>query len=121
MAKQSSSVGAKRYWREADARQALAALDRSGLSLREYCERTGVSERKLRRWKRRLETATPHSTPGFREVRVVETPVVETASGVEEAVVDIAGEVIAGRYRVRAPLGFDASELRRLIATVAEC
>lgn len=74
MAKQSSGVGAKRYWREADARQALAALERSGLSLREYCERTGVSERKLRRWKRRLETATPYSTPGFREVRVVETP-----------------------------------------------
>lgn len=106
--------GAKRYWREADARRALAALERSGLSLRAYCEESGISERKLRRWQRRL--AELSSAGGaFREVRVVPSPTAEAAEP------GFVGEVVVGRFRVCAPHGFDAAELRRLLDTVAKC
>ena len=106
--------GAKHYWREEDARRALTALERSGLSLREYCRESGVSERKLRRWRKRLSEPTGDGAT-FREVREVSGP---TARASEP---EFVGEVLVGGYRVRAPLGFDAAELRRLLETVAEC
>lgn len=112
--KQERASGAKQYWREADARRALSAYERSGLSLREYCRKSGVSERKLRRWQSRL-AAPSSSVPAFREVRMVPGP----AEASPEP--DFAGEVIVGAYRVRAPLGFDAAELRRLLDAVTEC
>jgi len=110
-----AAAGVRKYWREADARRALAALARSGLTLREFSQRSGISEKKLRRWRDRLE-ASPERAVAFQEVRVVSPP---TLDAPREP--DLAGEVVVGRYRVRAPLGFDESELRRLITTVASC
>jgi len=111
-----SRKGRRAYWREADARRELDSLSASGLSLSEYCRRTGVPEGKLRRWQRRLASASsPAVTPGFREVRVRETPAAIDTDSV------VAGEVVVGRFVVRAPLGFDEDELSRLIATVSSC
>ncbi len=107
-------VGPRQYWREADARRALARLERSGLSLREFCRKADIPERRLIRWQQKLADSS-EAEPTFREVRVVPSP----AAGVPAP--EFAGEVIIGAYRVRAPLGFDAAELRRLLETVAAC
>lgn len=44
-----------RYWREPDARAALAALARSGLTVRAFALQEGLSEHRLVRWRRLLE------------------------------------------------------------------
>ncbi len=108
-------AGTRQYWREADARRALARLERSGLSLREFCRKADIPERRLRRWQEKLADSSAADEPTFREVRVVPSP----AAGVPAP--EFAGEVIIGAFRVRAPLGFDAAELRRLLETVAAC
>lgn len=70
-----TSPGAeKKYWREPDARRELASWASSGLSLRKYCEVTGMSESKLRRWKRRLEQQDA-DRKGFDELIVQSGPV----------------------------------------------
>ena len=44
-----------RYWRETDARAALDALAKSGLTLRAFAIREGIDEHRLVRWRRTLE------------------------------------------------------------------
>lgn len=56
-------AGTRQYWREADARRALARLERSGLSLREFCRKADIPEGKLRRWQRNLADASAVSPP----------------------------------------------------------
>jgi len=44
----------RRRWKVADARAALAALDRSGLTMEEFAQREGLKVQRLHRWRQRL-------------------------------------------------------------------
>jgi transposase-like protein len=96
-------------WTEDDASAALAALERSGLSVACFADREGVDAQRLYKWRRRLGPVTD-----FVEV----TPSASLALGAPRGF-----EVMLGSGRVvRVPESFDAEALRRLIAVLeAEC
>ena len=107
----------RRRWTKEDARQALAALDKSGLKLTAFAINNALDPQRLTRW-RRILSATPSST--FEEI----LPAVFLATGEEAPVARTAKERIeivlpSGRI-VRVPDSFDASALRRLLVVVEE-
>lgn len=119
MAKQVWVEGKRSYWREGDARRALAAWEQTGLTLSAYARGAGIPVARLRRWHARLSS---EAAPVFREVHVV--PSAPSGTGTPAAAVvpsAIAGEVVVGAYVVRVPLGFDDDELRRLVRAVRAC
>jgi hypothetical protein len=46
----------RRRWTESEARQVLAAQERSGLPPNRFAAEQGIDAERLRRWRRRLET-----------------------------------------------------------------
>src|SRR5687768_9483391 len=88
-------------------RELVAAWQSSGLSMTRFAKRAGVSPTSLRQWSGRLRSS-PTATMRFVNVEVVET---ESASPL---VVEVAGT----GHRVVVPMGFDAAELRRLVAAL---
>ncbi len=93
---------AKCYWREADARAALAAWRRSGKTLAGFAADAGCGPGRLRRWARRLdfETATGPSVD-FLKVQVTPPRVVRHVL-----------DVRVGGCVVQVEPGFDAQLLR---------
>lgn len=97
------TVFRRRRWTEDDARKALDAFDRSGLSMRAFAETAGIDVQRLVRWSRKL-AATPSSrraTPKavtFVEVRQREAERVEVVlrSG---RVLRCAGEISVATLR----------------------
>lgn len=99
-----------RRWTAEQAATVLAAAEESGLTAREFAVRCGLDPQRLTRWQQQLAGARLADRT-FVEITTV--PVVGTsASGFEVALCN--GRVV----RVRA--GFDAGELRRLLAVVDE-
>ena len=80
---------------ENDARRELAAFEQSGPSVAAYCRDSGVGEKRLRRWKSRLEMT---DASGFRELRVVAKPPIERSVEAE-----FVSDVLVGRYLLRVP------------------
>jgi transposase-like protein len=99
----------RRRWTADDAEAAFAAQARSGLSLACFAAREGLEVHRLYRWSRRLEDTGDRLT-GFVEV----TAAVAARGEVRFDVVLRSGQT------VRVPEGFDAQELRRLIAVLEE-
>jgi len=98
----------RRRWTEADARAALGAAAKSGLSLPAFAARHGLEVERLWRWRRVLGGGA--EIPRFREIKA------------EVAVVGGTGFEIGlrnGRV-VRVGSGFDAEALVRLLAVVDE-
>lgn len=91
-----------RQWREADAREALAAWKQSGLSLEAFAQSRGLSLSRLLRWKKRLAVGEP-----VRFV-AVERP------ALPGAMMEIAVRGILLRVREDLP----AQDLHRLVAAV---
>ena len=97
------------YWREEDARAVVAAWRASGESVSAFARHHRVQPRRLARWIRRLETATPLH---FHPVRVAgaidnapsRTPAIEI-------------ELPSGE-RIRLPRGFDVDDLRRVCSVL---
>jgi hypothetical protein len=114
----SSSISLKdRRWTVEDAKQALSALDQSGLSPRAFAMREGLDPQRLWRWRRKL--AAPAAT-AFEEIvpRGTASAVDReaTSSGKPERF-----EIVLGSGRVlRVPASFDASALRQLLTIVDE-
>jgi hypothetical protein len=54
MSKTLKSLADSAYWREEDARNALAELARSGLPLEVFAKKSGLGAARLRRWQSRL-------------------------------------------------------------------
>lgn len=80
----------------------------SGLSMRGYCRREGVSLNSLRYWKDKLGGDR-------RERRAVKLSIpVDTAPGARR-VIEV---IVADRFTVRVPDGFEVSELGRLIGSL---
>ena len=100
----------RRYRSAREIQEVLAAFEASGLSQAAFARSRGVSPTSLnnwiRRWRRPGETATAlvpvHVVPGGPS-----TPPFEVRLG--------------NRRIVRVPSGFDAAELRRLLAAVESC
>jgi transposase-like protein len=101
-----------RHWTEEQARQILSEAEREGRSITELARELRVSAQKLYWWRRRLREDERASEPRFMEVKVA-TQAQAKPFGVQTR----SGHTIAVWP------GFDASELRRLLAAVegTEC
>jgi len=115
---QSSSTYLKRRrWTAEDAKQALTALEQSGLSLGAFAAREGLDAQRLWRWRRQL--GTPPATAFEEIVRY------DAASSLDgEALASPERErfeiVLTSGRVVRVPASFDASALRQLLTIVEE-
>lgn len=101
------------YWREADARVVVEAWQRSGESRSAFARRHGIDRRRLERWARRLEASRPvrfHPVRLLRDGKGVE-------SGGEVGAIEL--QLTAG-HRIRLPHGFEAEDLRRVLAVLGE-
>lgn len=72
-----STMRGWRQWKEPEAREALAAWARSGLSAAAFCAREGYSDSRLRYWSERLgkRSATPRPSVSFVPVTLAESAV----------------------------------------------
>jgi hypothetical protein len=118
MAKRSEVAQAaeSRYWREAEARVLVEAWRRSGETLTRFARRHGVQRRRLARWVDRLEGA-PGKAVRFHRVRLVDYRQVDPERDRSGAAIEIQ---FGGGRLVRVPHGFEADELRRVLAVLAE-
>ena len=103
-----AQVSRQRYWREAEARVMVEAWRGGGETLSEFAARYGVDPRRIARWASRLHTPRPEAVR-FHPVRLVGVePGKESGSAIEIRLV--------GGRRVRVARGFDAEDLRRVLA-----
>ena len=104
-------------WTAEDAKQALMALDQSGLALRAFAAREGLDPQRLWRWRRQF-AETAGST--FEEVVCPAAPSALHAEAPAPASRE-RFEIVLGSGRVvRVPASFDASALRQLLSIVEE-
>jgi transposase-like protein len=101
----------RRYWREADARVALDAVEASGSSVADFAAQHGVDPRRLSRWQRQLgrgagAPARLDDSFAFLPVRVREELPPAPVSAVE---------LVVGRYVLRVTSGFEAEVVSQLI------
>jgi hypothetical protein len=104
------AIQQSRYWRAEDAATVLAAVAASGLTVPAFAVRHGLRPQRLERWQRQLAAVKPVDKT-FVEVTL--PPVVRPATGAFEIVLHTG-------WIVRVGAGFDAEELRRLLAVVEE-
>jgi transposase-like protein len=108
--KSPSSPFDRRRWTEADARLALAALDRSGKAVSVFAAEHGLDPQRLYVWRRRLGKA---ELTTFQELIVrPATPITVAASNATFEIVLRSGELL------RVPPSFDAASLERLLAVL---
>jgi transposase len=103
-------AASKGYWREADARVVVEALEESGQTLTAFCERHELHPGRLARWRRRLQ-GKPSRKLRFHPVRLSGASVVPT--GLIEV------ELRGGR-RVRVGAGVDVEALCRIVVALEE-
>lgn len=105
----------RRRWTAKDAREALAAAEESGQSLREFGAEHGLEPHRLSRWRRRLQGPVTTEAPAFEEV---------PASRLEEAKRHDLRErfevVLRSGRVVRVSESFEPEALRRLLSVVDE-
>jgi transposase len=107
-----AEVARRAYWREADARVIVDAGRDSDETLARFAQRHGVHRGRVSRWAGRLGRVAP--TPvRFHPVRVAG----DGASQRGDASIEIA--LPSGRC-IRVAPGFDAEDLRRVLAVVDE-
>ena len=113
-------VGKERFWRDVFLR-----WQRSGQTIRAFCDNRGLSEGSFHAWRRTIaerdrqaaslpivDRAADH-LPAFVPVRVTGTPTASSSI--------LALELVLGQGRViRVPPGFDADTLRTLLAVLEE-
>jgi transposase-like protein len=104
MARQSDK---QQYWRDM-----VRRWQRSGQTVRAFCDEHGFSEQSFYGWRRTIaEHDQQAQTPAFVPIRVV------SAAATPSALL----EVVASSGRViRVPADFDANALRRLLAILEE-
>jgi hypothetical protein len=108
-------VAERPYWRESEARVLVEAWRSSGETLARFAWRHGFEPRRLARWASRLERAADAALR-FHPVRVVAHQPEGERTGSE---VPIEIELASGQ-RVRVPRGFEAAELRRVLAVLRD-
>jgi transposase-like protein len=103
----SSSSFDRPRWTEQDARNALAALQRSGKAVSVFAAEQGLDPQRLYSWRRRLGKAEPTT---FQEVIVRPASRISVTDG--EAPFEL---VLASGVIVRVPTSFNAAALERLL------
>jgi transposase len=98
--KRAEQTEAKQQWQK----KMVEGQLQSGLSIKEYCARHGITQASFYVWKRRV--AAGRVSAGFSEVHV------EGAARPASAPVEL---VISGSYRVSVPRDFDEVSLTRLV------
>lgn len=106
-----SAVVRKRYWREADARAVLTAWQRSGNPLSSFAREHGVDAKRISRWAAWLRGRSSGRVR-FHPVRLVAARL----GGERREAIEV---VLLDGRRVRAPEGFAAEELERVLAVLA--
>jgi hypothetical protein len=104
----------KGYWRESDARVLVEAWRSSGETLAAFARQHGVERHRLARWVGRLESASAEALR-FHPVRLVDRRSEPETGG--STAIEIQ---LAGGPRIRVPRGFEADELRRVLAVLGE-
>ena len=107
------SLFTRRRWTTDDARAVLAALDRSGKSVRVFAEEHGLDPQRLHAWRRRVAEGDPIT---FHEVTVRPAPRTEAAEA-PLAAFEIA---LASGVVIRVPPAFDAAALARLLDVLTQ-
>lgn len=99
----------KSYWREADARAAVEAWQRSGQPISSFARRHGLHPHRLSRWAARLQG---RGRPvRFHPVRIVGG----NGGGEHREAIEV---VLMDGRRVRVPAGFAAADLERVLAVL---
>jgi hypothetical protein len=98
------------YWTEDEARRALKELDASGLTVAAFGRRTGIAEKRLRWWRKRLA-----STPAARSTTLVPVRVKPAPAAASTTATAPPLEVVLSDLVVRVPVGFDAETLARVL------
>jgi transposase-like protein len=107
-----AEVAGRPYWCETEARVMVKAWRSSGGRLSRFARRHGVDPRRLSRWASRLEGSEP-APMRFHPVRLAE------GGGGQRDGRAIEIELGGGRC-VRVPHGFEAEDLRRVLAVLEE-
>jgi len=103
-------LAAQRYWREEQARVAVDAWERSGMSLAAFARRYGIVRQRLERWAQRLGAASVGRVR-FHRVRLI-----EHGRDGEAPVAGVPIEIEWGSgRRVRVYPGFAAEDLGRVL------
>lgn len=109
--------------RSKEMQEVLSRWEETGLSLRAFAQREGISLSKLSYWRRKLRevevrqeaAGSTGETPRWLPVRVIPHSTCHNGGGQ-------AFEVRLGNgLGVSVPVGFDEAELRRLILALAAC
>jgi hypothetical protein len=95
-----------RQWTEAQAREALDAFRRSGLTASAFARQRGVSMHRLQYWRKRLDASPPLT---FVPVALPK-PVATTPRSLE---------IVIGEAVLRVPEGSDVEHVARLVAALA--
>lgn len=103
-----AEVAVRRYWREAEARVVVEAWRTSGESLSGFARRHRVDPRRVARWAVRVEGSEP-APVRFHPVRLANH---DSGGG---SAIEI--RLVSGQ-RVRVPAGFQAEDLRRVLAVL---
>jgi hypothetical protein len=103
-------VAQQRYWREADARAVITAMEQSGRSLSRFAREYGLKRSRISRWATRLK-ARPTGPLRFHPVHLIE-------ARSEGKVQDPIEVVLVDGRRVRVPAGFAAADLARVLGVL---
>jgi len=104
--------GRRTRWTAEEAGRVLRALEESGLSRREFCEREGLIPERLRRWQRKLGNRRTGSSPSRLELRPVQLVGLARTEG---SAFDL--ELPTG-VKLHVPCDFDEGSLTRLLGVL---
>ena len=107
-----AKVAGRRYWREDAARVVVDAWRSSGEPLSRFASRYGVEAKRIARWAARVGTPKPGPAASVRF-----HPVRLAGAGARPGGFTIEIELPRGR-RVRVARGFDAADLRGVLAVL---
>jgi hypothetical protein len=108
------------YWHEADARRALAEIERRGEADVAYQRRTGVPASRLGWWRRRLGGSNGGAHPlQFLPVQVRGPAAPSPRPPAEPRECPSPFEVVVSGHVVRVPAEFDDKALVRLVAALS--
>jgi hypothetical protein len=106
-----AEVAGRRHWREAEARVLIDAWRQSGQTLTAFARACDVHPERLARWHRQLRAESPEAVR-FHPVRV------RTAERDSDEYTGRIELVLGDGRSIRVPHGFDAGDLRRVLAVV---
>ena len=96
-----------RQWTEVQAREALDAFRRSGLTASAFARQRGVSVHRLQYWRKRLDASPPLT---FLPVALPKESAARAPRGLE---------IVIGEAVLRVPEGSDVEHVARLVAALA--